>query len=158
MPNARPVAERFHEKYEIVPWSGCWIWTGATTGKGYGHMTYEQGSQRGIGAHRISWMLHKGGIGAGLYVCHRCDIPACVNPDHLFLGTSLENTTDCIAKGRARYVTRYGEATNTAKVTVESVLDIRKKAETAAVYAEKYGITQSSVRFIWRRKTWKHVP
>lgn len=157
MPNPRPAVDRFHEKYERVPWSGCWIWTARVGGKGYGYMSYEQGSQCEIGAHRISWLLHRGEIPEGRYVCHRCDVPSCVNPDHLFLGTALENKGDCDQKGRARYVTRRGEASNKAKLTVEAVLDIRSGTQTSAEYARKYGVTPSTIRYVKRRQSWSHI-
>ena len=159
MPNPRPIAERFAEKYEVVPFSGCWIWNGATGGKGYGYITYEQGSQGGIGAHRVSWMLHRGVIPKGMYVCHKCDVPACVNPDHLFLGTNQDNVADCIAKGRKKYgKVRFGEAITSAKLTESAVIDIRKKRMVQKEYAKLYGVSQGSIRNVQRGRTWKHVP
>lgn len=101
MPNPRPILERFHEKYEKVPFSGCWIWTHAKMAKGgYGRITFKQGSQVGVGAHRVSWELHNGPIPNGMWVLHRCDVPACVNPDHLFLGNASDNALDAVSKGR----------------------------------------------------------
>jgi excisionase family DNA binding protein len=82
---------------------GCWQWTGAANPKGYGNI----GRGKGLGtakAHRVSWELHFGPIPPGLYVCHACDNPPCVRPDHLFLGTAQDNNNDKIAKGRDRKV------------------------------------------------------
>jgi hypothetical protein len=73
--------------------SGCWIWTAANK-DGYGRY-----SNSGY-AHRISWEMHFGKIPAGMFVCHKCDNPPCVNPDHLFLGTNQDNVNDMRAKGR----------------------------------------------------------
>ena len=107
MPNARPLADRFHEKYVVVPFSGCWLWTASTMSRGgYGKMTVEQGEQQCTGAHRVSWMLHKGEIPKGMWVLHRCDVPACVNPDHLFLGDVVDNNRDAIEKGRHKWLRR----------------------------------------------------
>jgi len=79
------------------PW-GCWLWRGATNGKGYGVVRWD-GHQRS--AHRVSWSIRTGSeVPRGLYVCHHCDVPNCVNPDHLFVGSPRDNTLDQIAKGR----------------------------------------------------------
>ncbi len=96
---SRPVAERFWSKV-VKTDDGCWGWNGATTPFGYGRMT---AGSRGAGllrAHRVSWELHYGPIPAGLLVLHHCDNPPCVRPNHLFLGTMLDNSRDAVAKGR----------------------------------------------------------
>lgn len=87
-----------------IPFAGCWIWTGACGGDGYGNTTVD-GKQ--IGAHRLSWTAFRGPIPAGIHVLHHCDISSCVNPDHLWLGTHADNMADRSRKGRARW--RRGE-------------------------------------------------
>lgn|SRR5262249_45026831 len=77
----------------------CWLWTGSRNNGGYGYMAYNGWSE---GTHRISWIVHRGPIPNGLWVCHHCDVPSCLRPDHLFLGTPQDNVADMIAKGRYR--------------------------------------------------------
>lgn len=89
--------QKFELKYIPEPNSGCWLWIGAVLPSGYGKMGIYG---RTIGAHRISFELFRGEIPNGLHICHRCDNPCCVNPDHLFAGTRQDNMQDCIAKGR----------------------------------------------------------
>ena len=86
------------EHYSVpVTESGCSIWTGATTSRGYGSMWISGKAQS---AHRMAWEVLHGRITGGLHVCHRCDVPLCVNGEHLFLGTARENLRDATLKGR----------------------------------------------------------
>lgn len=92
--------ERFEERYTPEPNSGCWLWTGAMTTEGYGQIRADGKQRKTLVAHRVSHELYNGPIPSGLFVLHKCDTPACVNPAHLSTGTQKENIHDCISKGR----------------------------------------------------------
>jgi hypothetical protein len=88
---------RFISKYEPVTESGCWIWMAASTVDGYGIFTI---NRKLIYAHRFSYEFFVGPIPLKMFVCHQCDVPSCVNPSHLFLGTNGDNVRDSVRKGR----------------------------------------------------------
>lgn len=144
------LAERL-EFYSIPePNSGCWLWFGIMGRHGYGRVTW-----RGklVAAHRASWEQHRGQIPAGMVVCHKCDVPACINPAHLFLGTHQENMADMKAKGRAKR----GEGHRPSKLTADQVLAIRADQRSAKKTAPDYGISWQNVLSIRSRRTWAHI-
>jgi hypothetical protein len=80
-----------------IPWTGCWLWTGSVASHGYGDLRLNKKTKL---AHRLSWELANGHIPDGYFVLHRCDVRLCVNPSHLFLGTTTDNMRDKVKKGR----------------------------------------------------------
>lgn len=127
----------------------CWLWLGALNPKGYGWAWH------GRRAHRVSWMLHHGPIPNGLLVCHSCDNPRCVNPKHLWLGTSADNQADKARKGRA--ARRPGSKHPLAKLTEEWVLAIRASAEPTDKIANRFGVSVACIRDVRSRKNWRHL-
>ena len=125
----------------------CWIWIGPRSRWGYGLLSY-QGIR--AQAHRFSWEIHNGEIPPRLLVCHSCDNPPCVRPEHLWLGTNQENTRDAQVKSRL------------GKVSAQDVLDIRAAVARGGwgcqmEQARIYGVTHSCVYAIVNRKTWTHI-
>lgn len=131
---------------------GCWLWTGGVTNGGYGRFRLNGST---VMAHRYSFSREHGPIPAGMYVLHRCDVPACVRPDHLFLGSLKTNTQDMIAKGRKRQVR--GESHGRSKITEQTVVAIRAATGTQMEIAERFGVTQPLVSMIRSKKIWSHV-
>ena len=146
---------------------GCWEWMGTKRPFGYGYMTRSvlprsDGRPRNkhFAAHRVSWELHHGPIPEGLQVCHHCDNPGCVRPDHLFLGTARDNVHDKIRKGRERYVRHYGEDCVRAKLTEADVREIRARraaGERPVDIAKDYNVSDEQVSRISQRRSWAHV-
>lgn len=155
------VAERFESFVERIPFSGCWLWMGAVEAPprlAYGKF-WDNDAKRSVVAHRAAWQLFCGSIPHGMKVLHRCDVAACVNPEHLFLGTPKENTHDMIRKGRhaPMIAARRGEQSNFNKITAEQVLAIRNATGKQRAIAAQFGVTQSCVSLIKRRVNWKHL-
>ena len=125
--------------------------------RGYGKVSYRS---REVLAHRLVYAWSRGvtleSI-AGLVVRHDCDNPACVNPEHLSLGTQADNIADCIARGRARHRTPEGVEHHAAKLTDEVVRAIRQSSDSARVLAERFGVSKPTVKDIRKRRTWRHI-
>jgi hypothetical protein len=94
--------DRFWAKVERNCAGGCWLWAASKLGSRYGQFVIQEapGKQQHLYAHRVAWILARGPIPAGAYICHSCDVPLCVNPDHLFVGDQFDNMQDASQKGR----------------------------------------------------------
>lgn len=147
-------AEHLRNFYKNTTRKGsCWIWNGLPGSDGYGKTKYMGRTAR---AHRVSYQIAHGPIGEGLCVCHRCDTAMCINPEHLFLGTSKENTQDASAKGRLSC----GERHVFSRLTVGKVLQIRdlhKRGVGLSEIGRRFDIHHSTVWHIVNRRAWKHV-
>lgn len=142
----------------------CWLWIGGKTKsrskEEYGVITFHAPNgqkKKHAMAHRYSWEIHNGPIPEGMLVCHKCDNPPCVNPDHLFLGTILDNNIDKLEKGRHRWGNMRGVEHGMSKLNDEKVKAIRKDERPDKVIAKEYGVCRVTVQEIQARKTWKHV-
>lgn len=158
-------AERFEANIARCPMSGCWLWAAGISSRGYGEI-YAWG--RHYSTHRFSWEIHYGPIPAGLHVLHRCDVPCCCNPTHLFLGTDADNKRDMITKGRHATGDRNGSRTKPhrqprgerqglAKLTTEQVISIKEDTRTLKAIARDYGVHLSTIHNIRSGKTWTHL-
>lgn len=123
------LAVRFWSRVAIAGRDDCWEWKGYTTPYGYGQIG---DGQRVLSTHRTSWELSVGPIPDGAVVCHKCDNPPCVNPDHLFIGTHQDNCDDKMRKGR--HVTRRGTDHPFAKLTDGQINEIRARYRNGARY------------------------
>lgn len=133
--------------------SGCWLWTGGLSPKGYGR--FNAGNKRVELAHRFSFRTHRGPIPEGLCVCHHCDNRKCVNPEHMFLGSQYENMQDMALKGRAP-ITK-GEKCGKAKLTERQALEILRSKDVGPSLAQKYGVNVSTIYNIRSGKRWAHL-
>lgn len=130
------------------PEKGCWLWTGTINKDGYGQINI-RAWKRNILAHRLAFLICKRvDVPDHLLVCHHCDNNWCVNPDHLFLGTHLDNMLDKCVKGRHR---------GNHKLTEKEVLEIRQSKLGLVKLAEIYEVSKSAIGYIKQGITWKDV-
>lgn len=183
-PKVTPVATRFWSKVDT---SGeCWLWTGATNGR-YGKIGRGGRGVSPASVHRVAYEMAYGPIPEGFAVCHRCDVPLCVRPDHLFLGTTSDNMQDAARKGRMPTGNQHplrlrperaatgdrngsrthperlprGEANTQSKLTPDLVRAMRQRyADGGISYARlaaDFGVTTMTAFKVIKRKTWQHV-
>lgn len=154
-PKTAAILKRFWPKVARGGPDDCWLWTAGVNHAGYGSM----GGGRGVTllAHRVSWEVHRGPIPQGLFVCHHCDNPPCVNPRHLFIGSQRDNMDDKVRKGRQRR----GQCHCLAKLTEVDVQSIRRRYAASSItqqaLADEFGITQSNVSMIVNGVTWSNL-
>jgi hypothetical protein len=146
------------ESIDFADTAGCWVWTGAITGKGYGilHLKNYDFPQRTVQAHRLVYTVCVEPVPDGLHVLHRCDNPPCCRPDHLFLGTDADNVADKVAKGRQLK----GERITGARLRAAQIPDIRQRLanhEPMHRIAADYGVHRVTIHDIAAGKTWRHV-
>lgn len=141
----------------------CWEYIKRIDTKGYGRIQI-YGKKQDLRAHRASWMLHNGKIPPNTFVCHKCDNPCCIRPDHLFLGSPKDNIRDMMLKGRqapSHKTAHFGEDNAASKITSMIAQIIRAKYKTDLYsqqqLADQYGINQRSVSNIILHKTWKET-
>lgn len=135
----------------VVADSGCWEWQGAKFA-GYGRLGKKC---KGWPAHAYSFVAHGGAIPKGMQVNHKCHNRGCVNPEHLYAGTQLQNMADMREAGRE--VVARGEAIGTARLTAEQALAVYKSSGVARVVAQVFGVSESIVYAIRKKKIWRHI-
>lgn len=133
----------------------CWLWMGSPDKFGYGKLVVRKGIEKG--AHRISWELAHGPIPDGLLVLHKCDVPNCVNPDHLFLGTYKDNKADCISKGRHSHGSNHWK-THLKEDDIRLIRRLyREGIALQQELANRFRVPQTQISRIVRGTSWTHV-
>lgn len=153
--------ETIKTRVKVNPVTGCWEWLG-TKRNGYGRTTTgsrKDGTRKSISAHRLSYQLFKGDIPLSHEICHKCDNPCCINPDHLFAGTRQDNVDDRERKGRN--VVPRGENNGRAKLTAHDVRAARiERSVNGTSYrklADKYGVAKRTIMDAIKAVHWRCI-
>ena len=170
--NHRPLEERFWDKVDKSNLYGCWIWTGCKTNGNFNYGFFGMkidGIWRRVNAPKLSWEMANGRkVPKGLLVCHTCNNPPCVRPDHLYVGTHVDNSRD--AQKAGHLIRKKGEDNVWAKLTWELVRQIRYDYSSSThrkdgrghaspvsqrALAQKYGVSRAVIRNVLSHTTWK---
>ncbi len=141
----------------VIDDNGCWLWAGSHISDGYGSVSIGGKPTR---AHRAFYSHFVGPIPDGMFVCHKCDVRPCVNPDHLFLGTNQDNVDDRERKGRNKLPPK-GEQHNHAKLTESQVIEARflwQSGRSQNSLAKQFGVCAKTMREAVTGKSWKSLP
>ncbi len=158
-----PLVDRFWR--QVTKTETCWLWTGKTTRFGYGKLYTFGPPRKDLVAHRVAWEFLRGPIPADKWVLHKCDVAACVNPAHLYLGTPQDNMDDKMERARQvfpgpRKPTR-GEAHHHSRLTEDQVREIRARyaagGVTQTALGIEYGVPQGTISGVVLYKSWKHI-
>ncbi|OCT12627.1 hypothetical protein A8709_32985 [Paenibacillus pectinilyticus] len=148
--------KRFIDKVDFT--GSCWIWMASKVGGRYGQYRYK--GKMGL-SHRFSWEHFNGTIPPEMRVLHKCDVPSCVNPLHLFLGTNQDNTDDMMEKGRHVNTIKKGEEALNVKLSQRQVDEIRETYQRRARnefstigLAKKFGVSNQQISRIINNKRW----
>jgi hypothetical protein len=155
------LAERFWSKVDKRGINDCWEWQAYTHKFGYGIINDNKKIKK---AHRVSWELHNGDT-QGLYVLHKCDNRKCVNPNHLFLGTQLDNIDDMVtknrhAKGKDHSNKFLGEKNHQSKLTEKDIIEIKESLRNGIrgdLLASKFNVSAAHISNIKNGKYWGHI-
>lgn len=144
--------DRLQRKSMPEPNTGCWIWIGAVNKKGYGSININGKMDK---THRVSYRLFKGSFNKKLFVCHSCDVPSCINPDHLFLGTAKDNAVDRVNKNRSNSCR--GDSHGRSSLCEDDVLFIRESGMRPRDLMRIFDVDRSTIWRVLRSKNWTHI-
>ena len=142
--------------------NGCWEWQGLLN-KGYGYFTQRiinTNKRKMYFAHRVSYEIFNGKFDESLDICHKCDNPKCVKPNHLWIGTHKDNMNDMTSKGRRVYNKNYGEKNGSSKLKEIEVKQIKKlisEKNSFASIARKFNVSSNCIEQINKNITWKNI-
>lgn len=160
-PYAKTPEQLFWSHVTPISPNECWEWNGPRLKNGYGQMYVKvNGKWKNTMTHRLSWEIHYGEIPSGKVIMHKCDNPACVNPNHLSVGTHLDNIIDKVRKGRQRHRAHIGTEHGMSKLNDANVKWIYQeyaKGVTIASMARALNVSESAIRNVIKGRSWKHV-
>lgn len=140
--------ERFDSQYIPVTETGCWLWVGACSSRGYGTIKDHYKTRL---AHRVSYEIHNGQLDDKCFICHKCDIPSCVNPNHLYAGNHITNVADKVSRNRQA---SGRDVAVPRKLSEQDVLEIYNSDCSYSRLEKKYGVSKTTISEIKTGRKW----
>lgn len=139
-----------------IPESGCWVWLGAVSSGKRGYPVISDKNGLAVKVTRLIWEMLHGSIPEGMFICHKCDVPSCINPDHLYAGTPKQNSADMMKRNRS-YLQKVQGNVRRKRITREQAIAVMTSTKSLHEMAKEFSLQVGTLSYIRSGRTWKKL-